>query len=214
MTSQGSKYESIIRDVSAYYGMRLAKHGATAKGVDWNGAESQTQRFIQLMRVLDDDEPFSITDVGCGYGALFDFLNARIKDFGYLGTDVSSEMLDAARVRLKAYANARFAHADETHEATDYSVASGIFSVRLGHDDAAWKNYLIATLDTMSQRSRRGFAFNCLTSYSDADKMQKQLYYADPGEMFDLCKRRYSRQVALLHDYGLYEFTIIVRKDA
>ena len=38
------------------------------------------------------------------------------------------------------------------------------------------------------------------------------LYYADPGRLFDLCKRRYSRNIALLHDYGLYEFTILVRK--
>jgi hypothetical protein len=29
---------------------------------------------------------------------------------------------------------------------------------------------------------------------------------------FDHCKRNFSRQVALLHDYGLWEFTILVRK--
>ncbi|KAQ37574.1 hypothetical protein AJ39_03274, partial [Mycobacterium tuberculosis MD14844] len=60
--------------------------------------------------------------------------------------------------------------------------------------------------------SRRGFSFNCLTSYSDASKMRDDLYYADPCALFDLCKRRYSKSVALLHDYGLYEFTILVRK--
>ena len=61
-------------------------------------------------------------------------------------------------------------------------------------------------------KSSRGFAFNCLTSYSDADKMRDDLYYADPCKLFDRCKRRYSRRVALLHDYGLWEFTILVRK--
>ena len=30
---------------------------------------------------------------------------------------------------------------------------------------------------------------------------------------FDFCKRNFSRNVALLHDYGLYDFTIIVRKN-
>jgi hypothetical protein len=53
---------------------------------------------------------------------------------------------------------------------------------------------------------------NCLTGYSDDDKKRDYLYYADPCRLFDLCKRRYSRQVALLHDYGLYEFTVLVRK--
>ncbi len=55
--------------------------------------------------------------------------------------------------------------------------------------------------------------FNCLTSYSDPEKKRDELYYADPCALFDMCKRRYSRQVALLHDYGLYEFTILVRSD-
>ena len=46
----------------------------------------------------------------------------------------------------------------------------------------------------------------------DADRMQGYLYYADPCALFDRCKRCYSRNVALLHDYDLYEFTILVRK--
>ena len=48
--------------------------------------------------------------------------------------------------------------------------------------------------------------------YSDPERMRAHLYYADPCRLFDHCKRRYSRHVALLHDYGLYEFTILVRK--
>ena len=69
-------------------------------------------------------------------------------------------------------------------------------------------------LDALNAGSRLGFAFNCLTGYSDADRMRPDLYYGDPLWFFDLCKRKYARNVALLHDYGLYDFTIIVRKDA
>lgn len=86
--------------------------------------------------------------------------------------------------------------------------------MRQGRSDAEWFNYLQETLDSLDRFSRRGFSFNCLTSYSDEDRKRDYLYYADPCQLFDLCKRRYSRQVALLHDYGLYEFTILVRKDA
>jgi hypothetical protein len=42
--------------------------------------------------------------------------------------------------------------------------------------------------------------------------MRSDLHYADPGRLFDYCKRRFARNVALLHDYGLYEFTLLVRK--
>ena len=50
-----------------------------------------------------------------------------------------------------------------------------------------------------------------LTTYSDAEKMRPDLYYGDPTFFFDHCKRNYSRNVALLHDYELYDFTILVR---
>ena len=63
-------------------------------------------------------------------------------------------------------------------------------------------------------RARRGFAFNMLTSYSDPERMRDDLYYADPCALLRLCKRELSRHVALLHDYGLWEFTIVVRQGA
>jgi hypothetical protein len=67
-------------------------------------------------------------------------------------------------------------------------------------------------LDNIDRLSRRGFSSNFLTKYSDEDKMRNDLYYADPLFLFDYCKRKFSRNVALLHDYGLYDFTILVRK--
>ena len=121
-------------------------------------------------------------------------------------------MVEAAKNRYINHANAHFVVASEPPEMTDYSIASGIFNVRLGRSDSEWQEYLEATLDILNSKSRQGFAFNCLTSYSDTDKMRDYLYYADPCRLFDLCKRRYSRHVALLHDYGLYEFTILVKK--
>jgi len=61
----------------------------------------------------------------------------------------------------------------------------------------------------------KGFSFNMLTRYSDADRMAQRpdLFYGDPLFFFDFCKCEFSRNVALLHDYGLYDFTILVRKD-
>ena len=56
-------------------------------------------------------------------------------------------------------------------------------------------------------------AFLLLTKYSEKEYMRDNLYYADPLFIFDYCKRNFSKQVALLHDYGLYEFTILVKKD-
>jgi SAM-dependent methyltransferase len=202
----------LLAEVADYYSSKLASHGDTPRGVDWNGEESQLLRFEQLARVVDPAGPFSLNDVGCGYAALFDYLAPRFPDMKYAGCDISPEMVAAARARHPAEPRAHFAVASEPPAAADYSVASGIFNVRLERSDAEWREYVESTLDSLDRFSRRGFAFNCLTSYSDADKKRDYLYYADPGELFDRCKRRYARDVALLHDYGLYEFTILVRK--
>jgi SAM-dependent methyltransferase len=199
-------------EVADYYAATLAEYGETPQGVDWNSEESQVLRFEQLNKVIDASLGFSLNDLGCGYGALFDYLRSRYRDFTYNGCDVSDSMIRAAQNRYAHHPNARFFVAAKPPETADYGIASGIFNVRLGRNDAEWRDYLEDTLDGLDRTSRKGFAFNCLTSYSDADKMRNYLYYADPCALFDLCKRRYSRYVALLHDYGLYEFTILVRK--
>lgn len=202
----------LLDEVANYYSEKLAQHGETPRGVDWNGEESQTLRFEQLCKVITGFKDFSVNDLGCGYGALFDFLVENHSTFSYLGVDISEDMICAAKKREAGHLQSRFMTAAVPDRVADFGVASGIFNVRLRRTDSEWYEYLQATLDVLDRTSRVGFSFNCLTSYSDEEKKRDYLYYADPCQLFDLCKRRYSRQVALLHDYGLYEFTILVRK--
>jgi SAM-dependent methyltransferase len=203
---------TILGDLARYYTSKLEEHGTTPRGVDWNGDAAQTLRFDQLLRIVDVADRFSINDLGCGYGALLDHLDVRGFEVDYTGIDVSAEMARAGARRFEGRADADFICAARPNREADYSVASGLFNVRLEMSDAEWRGYIEATLDLLHAASRRGFSFNCLTSYSDASKMRDKLYYADPCALFDLCKRRYSKNVALLHDYGLYDFTILVRK--
>jgi hypothetical protein len=121
-------------------------------------------------------------------------------------------MILSAKARYEQNELLRFHVSAVSPVQADYVVSSGVFNVRLKHQDDEWWSYLTNTLDQMNEVSSKGFSFNCLTKYSDAEKMRDYLFYADPCKLFDFCKRRYSTQVALLHDYDLYEFTILVRK--
>jgi SAM-dependent methyltransferase len=207
-------FASLVRRVDAYYSAKLRAHGATPRGVDWNSAESQAVRFDQLLGVCDLGRPFSINDFGCGYAALLDHLTRTGAEFDYTGYDISADMIEQAR-RLHGDHNGCALTTDEAAlPVADYTVASGIFNVRLDTPEDSWRGYILETLATLDRLSRRGFAFNMLTSYSDPERMRADLYYGDPCAFFDHCKRRFSRQVALLHDYGLYEFTIRVRKES
>jgi SAM-dependent methyltransferase len=208
----------ILRQVGRYYESRLREFGPTARGVDWAGEESQQLRFAQLLKVLDDLDiagSVQLLDIGCGYGALVEFLRTRPLDFRYTGYDVSSEMLAMAETLFGGQSDrVRFVQDWDAVPEVDVAVASGVFNVRLTYSDEVWREYVLDTLRAIHARVRFGWAVNFLTIYSDADRMRSDLYYADPGFLFDWCKRNLTKEVALLHDYGLYEFTLISRKIA
>jgi SAM-dependent methyltransferase len=203
--------EDLLGDIALYYEDRLRQFGATAAGVDWKDEASQTLRFDQLLKLVADPAA-SVIDFGCGAGALLGHMRRMGFSGAYRGLDISTDMIGAASSRYADETQAVFEVGAVPSAEADYAAASGIFNVRLDIGDDLWRSHVLATLARMDRAGRRGFAFNCLTSYGDADLMKDYLFYADPCFYFDLCKRMYSRHVALLHDYGLYEFTIIVRK--
>lgn len=204
--------DQIIESVRQYYTEKIQQHGAVPAGVDWNGEESQTIRFEQLARIIPaGTELFSVLDYGCGYGAMFEFFKKRYANFSFVGFDISEEMIASARQKFPDTNAAWVSNLDEGRKC-DFVVASGIFNVRLNATTANWEDYVLDTLHEIDRCAKRAFAFNVLSSYSDKDRMRDYLYYADPLALFDYCKQNFSRQVALLHDYPLYEFTMLVKK--
>lgn len=194
-----------IKNIDQYYSNKVLEFGSTPQGVDWNSKESQILRFKQLLGVITTN-PCTLLDYGCGYGAMKNHLPDGVE---YSGYDISKSMLEHA---ITAYPEVNW-YNKKPSNTFDYVVASGLLNVKLNVDDAEWKNYIIQLIDSFDKLSIKGFAFNALTSYSDKNKQRKDLYYSNPLELFDLCKSRYSKYVSLIHDYPLYEFTIIVRKD-
>jgi SAM-dependent methyltransferase len=162
--------------------------------------------------VFVDEPQFSLIDFGCGYGAYATYLSERRHDVRYIGYDFSAAMIAEARTSLVNKAGFQFTTHEEDLVPADFVVASGLMNVRLDCPADDWRTYILATLDRFNALSKRGYSFNALTKYSDADRMRPDLYYADPCDLFDYCKRNHSRYVALLHDYPLYEFTVLVKK--
>ncbi len=192
-----------------YFERTLDAHGPTPRGVDWNSQAAQETRFEQLLKIVEPNTAFSIIDYGCGYGALASYMRLRDLDFEYTGYDVSERMLAFAK---RERSNWTFTSSYQDLQPADYVVASGIFNLRLHIADEAWQAYILDTLRHIASLARRGFSFNMLTSYSDAERMRSDLFYGDPCYFFDVCKREYARNVALLHDYDFYEFTVLVRR--
>lgn len=201
--------------INEYFTEKLETFGATSKGVDYNGPESQERRFEQLVKVIDPAEPFSVIDYGSGYGAMFDYLHSKGWQFEYYGVDLIEKMVIAGRETHGNFANVHFTTQESELPIADYLLAGSIFNNKLEVPNPDWQELVVKTLDRMNTLCSKGFAFNMLTSYSDADRIAQRpdLFFGDPLFFFDVCKRSFSRNVALLHDYGLYDFTILVRKD-
>lgn len=203
---------NILGDVESYYSEKIQVHGATALGVDWNSPDSQRLRFVQLLKLTDHSQRFTINDYGCGYGALADYLKGEGYAFQYCGFDISPRMIAKAAELHAGMQKIAFVSKEQDVSEADYTVASGIFNVKLQASSTEWESYVLRTLETISRLSKLGFAFNVLTKYSDPEFLRADLYYADPLFFFDYCKTKFSRFVSLFHDYPLYEFTILVRK--
>ncbi len=202
--------------VKDLYSTNLREKGAVAAAVGWPTVESQQLRFEKLTGIITDrSQPVSVNDYGCGYGAHLTYLlrDAGVQVGEYNGYDLSESMLDAARAEHSNFAGAlNLRCSSELDTVADYSFVSGTFNVRFASDEEAWAGFIRSTLDRLAACSRKGFAFNLLSTY--VDWHAPNLYYADPGYWFDHCKRNYARRVTLLHDYPLYEWTMLVTKDA
>jgi len=210
-----------FEEAKNYFEERLTAHGATARGVDWNSEAAQELRFSQLSKVINTTQPLSLLDYGCGYGALAGYL--RRSGFPlrhYVGFDVLESMVSKARevyrAELTGDDQTLYTFTSDFNQLTpvDFAIASGIFNLKLDVPNDQWTAYVISELHKLDSLSTKGFSFNMLTKYSDAEYMRPHLYYADPCYLFDYCKTHFSRNVALLHDYEVYDFTIIVRKSA
>jgi SAM-dependent methyltransferase len=203
-----------LRKSQAYFREKIEQHGAVPQGVDFNGPEAQSVRFSQLVRILDSEGRFSLLDYGCGYGALLAFLRSTGRECVYWGYDELDSMILAARSEVAESDTVHFTSSLDDVPICDYLVAGSIFNIKFDVPPEIWREHTLIILRKMDQLCTKGFAFDMLTSYSDPERMgmRPDLYFADPLYYFDFCKRTFARDVALLHDYRLFDFTILVRK--
>jgi SAM-dependent methyltransferase len=204
MSSQGDTART-------YYSEKLKQHGATARGVDWPSAASQYLRFVQLLKLCDFSRPFSINDFGCGYGALLEYFAYRHPEVAirYHGIDISPSMIEAAQRRWKHHTPATFSIGSQCREAADYSLASGVFNIKLHWPVEEWEIYVKSILTNLRANSRRGFSVNFMLPLEEPSDEQS-LYRTTPDRWIDFLKEL-DCSAEQISDYGLREFTLLAR---
>ena len=208
----GAEIDFVCAQVSDYYAAKLAGYGATPRGVDWSCTTTQSQRFAQLLRICPTDAPFSLIDLGCGYGALATFLlkNWSVASVEYLGIDLSSEMVRRGRRRHPDNCRIRFVVGRNVLAPSDYVVASGIMNVMVGFSPLTWERFVSTMLFDMHRMSKVGFAVNFLKKPGQQSQ-SGPLYCTTPGKWARFCEQELGRSIEILDDYGLQEFTLLAR---
>jgi SAM-dependent methyltransferase len=204
--------DNVFEAVRAFYSSQIVTEGPTPAGVDWPDEYRQRSRFRELARLFPTDgHRFSLLDYGCGYGAMLSYIREQDFNCEYRGFDISDEMIDAAR-RLMPELRESFSSRIEHHRRFDFVVASGVFNVKLMADMEVWERNIWQVVDFINEISTCGFGFNVLSAWRESRRKRDLLYYGDPGAFLNRCAQ-YSPNVALLHDYDLWDFTILVRKN-
>jgi SAM-dependent methyltransferase len=209
-----SELDGVFRSVESYYTAKLNEFGASPLGVDWSCQATQWLRFVQLLKVCAFDTAFSLNDLGCGYGELAAFIPRRYPraNVDYLGIDLSPAMVRSARRRHRGEPATRFTVGRTCLRQADYSVASGIMNVMLGYPLPLWEGFLRGILADMHRMSRLGFAVNFFASLPPGVTAD-QLYCSDPDPWVRYCEEELKSSVEVLTDYGLREFTLLVRRE-
>ena len=189
---------SIEAGVNRAYARSLARHGPSPQGVFWNSAKSQTSRFAALLAALrrprattgDNPVPPVIADIGCGYGALLDYLSTHEAYTGwrYLGLDINPAMIRACHERFPGR-RASFRVGGMPPEPVDYALFSGTFNLCMIDDAGRWRGYILDRLEHCRPVCRSGMVVNLLCRRRMA--ISNNIFYAEREDILERLRNRF-----------------------
>jgi SAM-dependent methyltransferase len=209
--------EQIIRPIVQHFSGRPV----TPEAVLWPNADDLPHRFHALLNGVDwgrytPQNPLRLLDLGCGPGFLLDYLShlGLLDRVDYTGTDLSAEILAEAARR---WPRQRFLMRDIrtepfTEGAFDYAVLCGVFTVRFSLPREDMIKLTLETLQSTWRSIRYALAYNVMSKHVEWER--DDLFHLSCDEAVRMAREELgTREVRILHDYGLYEYTCLVFRE-
>ena len=206
--------EELLEPVNRIFSRAVKTYGSDPKAAAWRDKERQFRRFqifAGLFETVSDEVGFSVNDLGCGYGAMFEayqnlpsFRNAR-----YFGYDISIGMLNEARTKISD-PRASWIHSHEAIHEADFSFVSGTYNLNMGADRDLWRQYIEKNLLQLWSKTRVALGFNMLSMHSP--KRQNSLYYGDPDHFHTFCQTHMGGRALLVDRLAPEEFVVFVTR--
>ncbi len=185
-----SLFETSIKSA---YTRRFKEKGAQAEGVFWSSKVSQTARFEQVLADMKTEfgsTSFCMADIGCGYGALFDYIRSKPawRQIDYHGVDITPEMIHYCK-REHPSDQHRFSLGRQPKHHVDFAVFIGTFNLCHTDNYKFWEDYILRQLAVSWPHVRFGLILN-ITSLETA-KINNQIFYVSPEAFADKLASRF-----------------------
>ena len=200
--------------ISNIYTKRFNKFQNTPKGVFWNNKLSQDLRLnIILDKIVSNlkNDKFSIADVGCGYGRLYEIIKERNLDkiIEYNGFDINQEFINFCKNK-KEFENGQFTVSSFPLKKADYVIMSGTYNLTPTNNINLWENYIIKNLKSNWNFVGKGMIFNCLIK--EKRIIDKTLYYSELSWIKKMCEENFCNPEVIRHNLLKEDITIILKK--
>lgn len=208
-------FDLVSSSQESYYRKLYEEHGYSPMAVASGQQIYKDLRYDKLSQVFEDDQEFSVHDVGMGLGHYYEYLKTRFPErrIHYSGSEVVREFRDYCDRR---YPESKFFHRDlATQECTDqydYLVFGGTFYHPNGVRRGDWERCMFRLLSKAYSMCRKGVSFNVITQYCDF--YERDLYYCNMASLTDFIVSKMSRFFKIDHAYPLYELTVSVYRPA
>jgi len=208
---EDNQYYEIFDNIISSYNKQSDLHGISPKGVFWQSKSTQNSRFKSLLNIIhkkDYNKKFSISDFGCGYGALYSFIQNYnfMKNCVYYGYDIVPNFINQAQIK---YPNQNFICSEEMSIKTDYTIISGTFNYSGKIEINRWEAYVFDSLDKCLSNSKTAMAFNLLMDKKTLIK--NKLFYTSPEKISEFCKN-YGETLIVKTEGAEKDMTIYVYK--
>ena len=207
-------HKILNKEISNIYNKRFDAFNNTPKGVFWNSKLSQDLRLnIILDKILQNakSDEFSIADIGCGYGRLYEIMKERNLDnqFQYYGFDINQNLINFCK-NNKGFENVKFAISAFPFKNTDYVVMSGTYNLAPTNNIPLWEDYIIKNLTSNWKLVEKAIIFNCLIK--EKKEINKALYYTELLWIKKICEENFCQPIIIKHQMLKEDITVILTK--
>ncbi len=193
----------------------------------WESVETQTERFRVFMEEIYtlmpqnavNNKSFSILDAGCGYAALYAYLQKHNVECQYTGMDYAAQCIEHARLLYSTDATFFQANLFEpTIEVEDWGIydicfLSGVLNLNIEKMTYKGANYeiMLFVMQKLLRVSKYGVIFNVL--HNESPSKDDTFFYHDPKHISNFFESNSIRVLRVRDGYLPNDMTVVLQNE-